>query len=529
MKVLTTGAMSELERRAIEEFGIPGILLMENAANGVVDAALDRFPTAKSAIVFCGPGNNGGDGLAVARLLTARGLGVLALVATEGREYSGDARIQFEAVRQGSGSGLDLQILEPGSDISEIVARLSAADLVVDALFGTGLSRPLSGSFADLTAGINRLRAPVVSVDLPSGLHGDRAEPPGPHVVADLTVTFAFLKTAHVLEPACEAVGEVIITGLGIPERLLDEASAELFLLEADDVSESLEPRPREAHKGDFGHLLVVAGSLGKSGAAVLAARAAVRSGAGLVTAAVPEPIVGVVEAASLETMTSVLPASASGEISADALGPLERQAVGKQAIALGPGLGGSEGAAEVIRVFCLSSSVPLVLDADGLNAFAGRLSDLQAREGSTVLTPHPGELGRLLGTSTAEVVRTRLASVRRAAQEAGAVVILKGRATLIADPRGAVYVNPTGNPGMATGGTGDVLTGVIGALLAQGASALEAARLGAYVHGLAGDRAASALGERSLAAGDLLDSLPGAFEELSERRNGALCSVDTP
>lgn len=514
MKILSTKAMREVDRVASEDFGIPGVVLMENAALGVVDAALAEVPHAESVVIFCGPGNNGGDGLAVARHLAVRGLQVVAVVATGGREYSGDARIQHEIARKMAGMGLELRVMT--ADRAAEVESLSNTDLVIDALFGTGLSRPLDGWFADLVTAIDALDVTILAVDLPSGLNGDRSDLWGPHIEADLTVTFGALNAAHVFPPASDAAGRVVIADLGIPLDLVERADGDLFLLDAGDLAPLLGPRPAAAHKGDFGHLLIAAGSVGKSGAAVLAAQAAVRSGAGLVTAAIPESILDAFEAASLETMSTPLPVVDEGELAGGALDELVRGAESKNAVAVGPGLGTSSVTAETIRSFCLGVELPLVLDADGLTAFAGQLGGLRQRSCATVLTPHPGELARLIGVETADIVKDRLGSVRRAAEESGAVVLLKGHLSLIADPEGGVYVSPTGNPGMATGGSGDVLTGMIGALLAQRVDPLAATQLAAFAHGMAGDAAAAEVGERSLAAADLLAFVPSSFRALS-------------
>ncbi len=516
MRILSIEAMREVDRVAIEELGVPGVVLMENAALGVVDAALAEAPDAESAVVFCGPGNNGGDGLAIARHLAVRGLRVVAVLATGGREYSGDARVQYEIACKMVGMGLELRVLS-GETAPELAA-LANADLAIDALFGSGLSRQLEGRFAELVAAINALDMPIVAVDLPSGLNGDQSEPLGAHIEADLTVTFAALKVAHVFPPASAAAGNVVIADLGIPFELVERAAGDLHLLSAGDLAPLLGPRPVAAHKGDFGHVLVAAGSTGKSGAAVLTAQAAVRAGAGLVTAALPESILEAFEAASIETMSTPLPVSGAGELAGEALAALVSVAEGKDAVALGPGLGTSSGTCETIRSFCLGVGLPLVIDADGLTAFAGQLRRLGKRSAATVLTPHPGELGRLLAVETADILADRVGAVRKAAEQSGAIVVLKGHLSLIADPEGGVYVNPTGNPGMATGGSGDVLTGMIGALLAQRMDALSAAQLATYVHGMAGDEGAMEVGEVSLAAGDLLAFIPSSFVALSGR-----------
>ena len=509
MRILSAEAMREVDRCAIEELGIPSLVLMENAAIGVADAIGEVYEEAESAAIFCGPGNNGGDGLALARHLAVRGYDVQVFLVAGRRGMRGDAEVQLGICRR---QGLAIQEVADEDGVVEALEEAREADLIVDALFGTGLSKPLEGMLADLVQGLNDLPVPRVAVDLPSGLNGSKAEPLGPHVEADLTVTFAAPKIAHVFPPASESVGELVVTDLGIPPELVDEAEEEggpLHLLLGEELSGLLPERKPGTHKGDYGHALILAGSPGKAGAAILAVRAAVRSGAGLVTAAVPESILSVVDLGSLESMTLPLPA-----ITLD--GVLEA-AKGKSVLAMGPGLGQEDETAEAVRSIALQVPLPLVLDADGINAFSGRAADLAGRSAETVLTPHPGELGRLLGIPTSEVQADRIAAARRAAAEAEAVVVLKGYRTLVATPGGEVHVNPTGNPGMATGGTGDVLTGLIAGLLAQGLGALDAARLGVYLHGLAGDLAAARTGEAALAAGDLLTYLPAAFLEVEE------------
>jgi ADP-dependent NAD(P)H-hydrate dehydratase / NAD(P)H-hydrate epimerase len=531
MKILTAEAMRELDRIAIEQIGLPSLVLMENAALGVVDAIAQRYPDAESAAIFCGPGNNGGDGLAVARQLATRGYGVAVFLALagqgDGKPPAGDAAVQLAICRR-----LGIAVHQLAGDQAPLDAWLAAArqhDLLIDALFGTGLARPLGGLFARLVLALDELPLPRIAVDLPSGLAGSSATPPGPHLRADLTVTFAAPKVAHIFPPAATAVGELVVADLGFPPRLVEDAPGDLHLLVGEELAGLLPARERDSNKGTYGHLLVIAGSLGKAGAAVLAVRAAVRAGAGLVTAAVPEPLVAILQQGSLESMAAGLPAGASGALAGGAVAAaLKLAAAGRSAVALGPGLGQDDETAAAIRQLVGALELPLVLDADGLNAFAGRAGDLTGRPAPTILTPHPGELGRLLGISTAQVQADRPAAARRAAALTGAIVVLKGSLTLIAAPAalappdGALFVNPTGNPGMATGGTGDVLTGITGGLLAQRLAPLDAARLAVYLHGLAGDLAlARQGGAPSLAAADLIDALPAAF--------GALAAGDAP
>lgn len=512
MRILDVESMHEVDRAAIEDFGIPSLVLMENAAIGLADAIAESYPEVASAAIFCGPGNNGGDGLALARHLTIRGYHVEVSLLTSGRAPRGDALVQLNICQ---GQGVPISEYGPEDDLHHAIESARGLDLVVDALFGIGLTRPLSGHFAEIVEALNGIPVPRLAVDLPSGLNGSRARIPGTHIEADLTVTFGAPKVAHIFPPAAEAVGDLVVADLGIPTELIDRAAGSLHLLVGEELRGQLIPRPSASHKGDFGHVVILAGSTGKAGAAILAARSAVRSGAGLVTVTAPEPIVQSVDLGSVESMTLPLPATEVGALAREATELVLAFTAGKDVIAVGPGLGTDAAAVEVIRSVVLASEIPLVLDADGLNAFAGSIEELGKRRAETVLTPHPGELSRLLSTTSAQVQSERVEAVRNAAARSGAVVVLKGHQSLIGAPDGEVHVNPTGNPGMATGGTGDVLTGLIASLVGQGHAAFTAARLGVYLHGVAGDLAAAAKGQAALAAGDLLEYLPEAFHRL--------------
>ena len=511
MRILTADEMRAVDRRAIEELGIPGLVLMENAAVGVADALGEHFPEAASVAILCGPGNNGGDGLALARHLEARGYRQRVFLASH-KPLQGDAKVQLEILER---CGFEVAEIGPDTDPGPVLAACRDADLVVDALFGTGLESALRGHYSALVEAVDRLPVAKLAVDLPSGLDASRPQPPGAFLTADLTVTFAAPKVAHVLAPAADACGKVVVTDLGIPSWLvaeeLPQAPGPLHLLTGGELAATLIEREPSSHKGDYGHVLLVAGGPGKAGAAILAARAAVRGGAGLVTVAVPESILAAVDGGSLESMTVAVAAAAGG----DGLEEILEAASGKQVVAIGPGLGTAVGTFDAIRQLLVELDVPVVLDADGLNAFAGRLDELGDRGAGTVLTPHPGEMGRLLGISSAEVQADRLAAARRAAEAAGAVVVLKGHRTLIADPDGGVWINPTGNPGMASGGSGDVLTGLLAALIGQGYDLLAAAQLGVFLHGLAGDVAIETIAPEALRAQDLIDHLSDAFERL--------------
>lgn len=512
MKVLDAEQMREVDRAATEALGIPSLVLMENAAIGVADAIGEKYPEARCVAIFCGPGNNGGDGYALARHLSVRGYECRVFGVGPLPKAGSDAAQQLEIARR---MGLTLERVT-GEAVPAALAAARECHVVVDALFGTGLTRSLGEPYAAIVTGLAAMPLARVAVDVPSGLDSGSAQIPGPHFVADLTVTFGAPKVALVLPPACDAAGEVAVTDLGVPGELIAASASQLHLLAAEDLAAYLPARKASSHKGDFGHLLIVAGSAGKAGAAILAARAAVRGGAGLVTAAVPQEILQTVDLGSIESMTLPLPGGPSG-LGADARAAVAAASAGKSAVAIGPGLGVEPGTREAIVEMVLDLALPLVLDADGLNAFAGQAGRLRERPAPTVLTPHPGELARLLGSSVDEIAADRVAAARRAAGASGAVVVLKGHRTLIADPGGDVWINPTGNPGMASGGTGDVLTGLLGALLAQRYEALEAAQLAVFAHGLAGDRVAEQHGERGMRAGDLVAALPGALRALAE------------
>ena len=483
LPILDNESMREADRHTIEDLGVPGIVLMENAATGLVDAVREGFPDAVSVLILCGPGNNGGDGLAAARHLVNGGHEVRVVLFGAEPRLSPDAAANLEMARA---FGVEITV-SSAQDLSLLDRTLSDTppDLVVDALLGTGIDRPLGGLMAAVVQRINDAGIPVVAVDVPTGLSGSSHHVPGLTVEADLTVTFAALKRCHALPPACLMCGDVAVVDIGIPPGALDNGCT-LRWVEPHDVGLMLPVRSRDAHKGGFGHLLVVAGAVGRGGAVAMAARSAVAVGSGLVTMAVPEPVVPVVDGACLEAMTHPLAADANGGIAdADGLEPvLDRMT----ALAVGPGMGTSQGAARCLEWILDAWHGPLLLDADAVNLLAGRPQRLAGREVPAVLTPHPGELGRLLGRTTAEVVSARLDAAREAAQLSGSVVVAKGYRTLVVAPDGEAWVNPTGDSSLASGGSGDVLTGAIGGFLAQGLDPVRSCLVGCWLHGRAGE-----------------------------------------
>jgi NAD(P)H-hydrate epimerase len=506
--VLDANQMRAADRVTIRVLGLPGMVLMESAAGAVTEVVVDRFPEAQRVLVACGPGNNGGDGLAVARQLRCRGFAVDVALLVGESELKGDAAAQLELAHR-----FGVTIHRCGSSVSRLADLTPGASVIVDALFGTGLDRPLEGRWAKAVGMLNGAGVPIVSVDIPSGLQGSSGEVTGATVEAFLTVTFAAPKVAHVLPPACWRCGEVAVAEIGIPPWVVQE-QATMGLIEGEDVAAWLPIREADAHKGNFGHLLVVAGREGRAGAAALAARAAVTLGAGLVTVATAHGAVRPVQAQVPEAMVDPLPAGKDGAVSGAGL----EGSLGKAtALAVGPGLGVTAGPRRLLDKVLEEWTGPLVLDADALTMLAGRLEALRRRKGPTVLTPHPGELGRLLGVPTSAVTKDRLQAAQEASRRSGAVVLAKGARTVIVGGGGSSMVNPTGTPGLASGGAGDVLTGVIGALLAQGVPAREAAAAGAWLHG----RAAELAGERfpaAVPAGSLVEALARA--ELEARRS---------
>lgn len=506
--VVDAKAMRAADRAAIRS-GTPSKVLMARAASALVAETLAAFPSWSSVVVVCGPGNNGGDGLAAAGLLLAGGVARIRLFClADPAGYRGDPA---EFLEQAGDAGLaPVSLADPGG-FRLFADALAECDGVIDALFGTGLTRGLSGTARRAVQAMHRSGKPVVAADVPSGLSSDSGIPPGPAVRAVLTVAFAAAKLCHVLPPARGMCGRVAVRDIGIDVSAAKRlASRRIDLAEGSDVAALLPPRPADSNKGDFGRVAIVAGSAGKAGAAVLAARGAIRAGAGLVTVFCPDAIQSIPVASLPEAMTHALASErgAFAEAAADAL--VRALAEGRfDAAVVGPGLTTGEGSAAVVRAL-LASSLPLVCDADALNVFAGDPAAFRRRSSAaTILTPHPGEAGRLLGSSASAVQRDRLGAARRLARESRAVVVLKGDGTLTASPAGDVVVNPTGTPLLATGGTGDVLAGAAGALLAGGLAARDAAFAAVWLHGRAGELLAERLGDAGLLAHELADALP--------------------
>ncbi len=519
MKVVTAKEMQELDRRAVAEYGIPSLLLMENAGAETARELLAAFPTARRTHValLCGRGNNGGDGFVAARHLLNRGVRVETFLLARRDEVRGDARVNLEILER---LGCTPVEVAGAGALALMRDRVASAEVLVDALLGTGAQGPAKGQVAEAIEIMNRTGRPVVSVDIPSGLTADDPEPPGTAVRAALTVTFALAKRSLLLYPAAAYAGRVRIVDIGIPAALCQDPALTLGLLEAEDVSPAFPRREPAAHKGTFGHVLVIAGSVGKTGAAALSSLAAQRVGAGLVTLGIPHSLNDVMEVKLTEVMTEPLAETEARTVGIEALEQILRLAEGKSAAAIGPGLGTHPSTQRLVRELVSSLALPIVLDADGINALAGQADSLGRSAGPLVLTPHPGELSRLLGVPRQEVLEKRIPLVQEVASRHNLTLVLKMAHTLVASAKGDAVIVPTGNPGMATGGTGDVLTGLIAGLLAQGVETVLAAQAGVYLHGLAGDLAAERLGQETMLAGDLLDSVPAAIRQVKMHEN---------
>jgi len=509
--VFTAAEMRALDARAIGTLGIPGPRLMENAGRGAA-AVIAREWTpirGKRVLVLCGKGNNGGDGFVVARCLKAKGAKVRVLLVGSRAEVKGDAA---RALAQWRGR---VEEIRTDADAAKVVTAVDESELAVDALLGTGLAAPARGLVAHVIGRLNgsaaRTGCVVIALDLPSGLDSDGGAVPGPAVRATLTATFAGYKRSLVLYPAAEHAGRVEVVPIGIPEAEVGRGIT-TFLLVDTSVSGYFPERKPDSHKGTYGHLLVAAGSLGKSGAAALAGRAALRSGVGLCTVATAASQQPIVAGLSMEVMTEALPETAAHSISFGAKDRLLELASQRDAVAIGPGLSLDPESQALARALVAELDRPMVVDADALSSLAGHLDLLDDAPAPRVLTPHPGEMARMLGTSVALVQADRIEVVREFCVRHRVHLVLKGARSVLGSPDGRVFINHTGNPGMATGGSGDVLTGMIGAFLARGFAPLAALQAGCVLHGLAGDLAAADRGMEGLIASDIIEAIPGAL-----------------
>lgn len=515
MYLVTAKEMRELDRLTIEQYGTPGHVLMEHAGAGAVAALLQKFPHVREAsvLVMAGKGNNGGDGFVMARLLKKARVPCEVVLAARAAEVKGDALRNLQAFTRIRGKVTE--VTEAGQ-LDLVCEKIAGSALIIDALLGTGLNAPVTGLLASLIELINASGLPVVAVDSPSGLDADRGESLGVAVQADLTATFGYPKRGQIGEPGAQYVGELVVVDIGIAPEAVAQVQPQVELLTREEMGWLVRPRRSGAHKGDFGHLLVLAGARGKSGAALLCGGAALRVGTGLVTLGGPSSLNAVFSSVLIEAMTIPLPELPDGSFCLDK--PALAQAMtGKSAIAFGPGVGVSTDTVGLTRWLLAHSEMPLVIDADGLNCVAVDVAMLGNASVPVILTPHPGEMARLLNLTNAEIQANRLEHARAFATTHRCFLVLKGAHTIIAAPDGRTWMNTTGNPGMASGGMGDVLTGVISGLLAQGLPPEEACCLGVFLHGYVGDLAAEEKGEAGILARDLIERLPSGLRALRQ------------
>jgi hydroxyethylthiazole kinase-like uncharacterized protein yjeF len=506
MKIVSAAEMREIDRVTSKRFGVPSLTLMENAGTAVADFVLKKYPSMQSIGVICGKGNNGGDGFAAARKLHDAGKDVRALLLADPSELRGDAAEMFSRL------SVRPVIVRSIEDLkAEQAQAVFKSDVLLDAILGTGFRPPVSELYSEAIASMNASAGFVVAVDIPSGADADAmSKQAGVIARADAIVTFTAPRPAHIFGDL--TTGPTSISPIGSPDEAV-VSSLNLNVITAREVGPMIGPRPADSNKGNFGHVLVIGGSLGKSGAAAMVAFSALRAGAGLSTVATPRSVLSTVAGFHPELMTEPLEETKEGSIAKSALQRIQELVDGRTVLAIGPGVSRNAETAECIRNLVATAKTPIVLDADGLNAFEGHADELNGHNRQVVITPHPGEMARLAGCSIADVQRDRTKIARTFAREHELIVVLKGNRTLIAKLSGEVWVNTTGNPGMATGGTGDILTGMVAGMIAQyPAKVFDAVMAAVHLHGLAGDVVRESMGEQCMVATDLIKALPEAF-----------------
>ena len=510
MKIVSASEMREIDRSTSERYGVASLTLMENAGTAVADFVIAQYPSARRIAVIAGKGNNGGDGFVAARKLADQGREVRLVLLAAPAELKGDAAQMFSRLQ------IQPQIVRSAK---ELESGISGCDLLIDAILGTGFRPPVTGLYAEAIAAINASTIPAIAVDIPSGADADRAgDQQRPLARADAVVTFTAPKPAHIFSRLTS--GPTLVAPIGSPAEAV-VSNLQMNLITSKHIAPLIAPRPADSNKGSYGHVLVIGGSLGKAGAAAMAGMSALRAGAGLSTVATAKSVLATVAGFHPELMTEPLDETEAGSISLRALeyGRMDSLAAKKTVLAIGPGISRQDETAEFVRTIVAKYSNPIVLDADGLNAFEGKEDSLTGESRCLVITPHPGEMARLSGLSIPEIQKDRVNVARSFAQLHRLIVVLKGHRTIVAQPDGTVWVNATGNPGMATGGTGDILTGMVAGFIAQYPDRVNEAVIAAvHLHGLAGDVACETMGEQSLVATDLVKALPEAMRR--ERNN---------
>ena len=513
MFLVTASQMQDMDKQTIESFGIPGLVLMENAGKGAFDMLLRKFKDikAKRIAVIAGQGNNGGDGFVIARYLMEKGIIVNTFLLSSKKKVTGDAKVNMELAQKLCDRSHTCSIIEiPDADtFKEQKSHILHHDLFIDAILGTGLNSDVRGFFKDAIALINSSKRPVFSVDIPSGLHSDTGQPLGIAVKADATATFAFAKAGHVLYPGNSYTGDLEVIDIGIPNFIAREKNIKLSLVEKNEIAACFSPRGFQSHKGSYGHLLVIAGSAGKTGAAALCANAAMRCGTGLVTLGIAKSLNKRLEPQVIEPMTHPLPEKEKGILSDNCFDEIQTLLKGKQALAIGPGLGTRNPTKKLVHKLIEKSEMPLILDADAINCIADNLTILKKKKAPAILTPHPGEMARLCNLPTSDIQEDRVGIASQFAKNHDTILVLKGAQTVVSLPDGRSFICPTGNPGMASGGMGDVLTGMIAGFFAQGFSPEKASLAGVFIHGMCADILAKEMGAFGFLATDMIQMIP--------------------
>ncbi len=516
MYLVTASEMREMDHQTIESFGLPGRILMENAGRGATRFFLEQFEGVenKKIAVVAGRGNNGGDGFVIARYLAQKGIRVTVFLLSQSLKVKGDAAANLKLL-----APLDVQVIEIPDHTTFSAHKIAMRhhDIWVDAIFGTGLKSEIKGFFNEIIDFINHSNKPIFSVDIPSGLNSDTGQPCGTCIRAHATATFAFAKTGHILYPGAIYTGALEIVDIGIPPYIANKVRPLQYLLTLEQIRTVFQPRPLDAHKGNTGHLLVVAGSPGKTGAAAMTAISALRAGSGLVTLGIPESLNSIIEGQVIEGMTCPLPETSPGILGEASFKTIMDLLSDKQCLAIGPGLGTAPETQTLVHDIIQESITPMVIDADGLNSLVGHTEILKNLNVPVILTPHPGEMARLIDSTVGAVQKDRVHCARSFAEEFNTHVVLKGARTVIAHPDGTVFINPTGNPGMASGGMGDVLTGIIAGFITQGNPLESSAHAGVYLHGAAADTLAEIIGPFGFLATEVMNAIPEQISLLTD------------
>lgn len=514
MRLVSAGEIREMDSLTIKSLGIPGTVLMENAARGAVRAFLDHFnpPPGSQVLILCGRGNNGGDGYVMARYLHGKGMKVSVFLMGTMNTVSGDALVNLRILK---GMGTEVKEIDDDEKCAIVRDEIKKSAYIIDGLLGTGLNSDVRGRFGQVIDDINSSGRPVLAIDIPSGLNADTGQIMGRAVKADITVTFGYAKPGLMVYPGAGISGRIIITDIGIPCEISCSIKKRYNLIEPCDFIGKLCSEGEDVHKGTRGHVCIIAGSSGKTGAAALTAMGAMRTGAGLVTVGVPVSLNHILEQKLTEAMTAALPETPEQSLSTDALDDILMLLKGKAVLALGPGLSTYPDTVKLVIEILKKNSLPAVLDADALSALSLVPESLEYMNKKTILTPHPGEMARLTGLTVKEIQDNRVEIARQYSEKWGCIIVLKGARTIVAEPGGMIHINITGNPALACGGSGDVLTGIISGLLARGLSPLEAAAGGVCIHGMAADSLARKSGNSGILAGEVADAVPCQMDML--------------